>query len=274
MTSALHTKGVYQAGEGQLVTVAPNTPLNGTRKGVICLHGRSGDATQFADASQPPSAFVKALADAGMIVMSIDEGGPQGWSGPNVMTAVTNAYNWLVGAGGAAVGKVGIMGWSMGGLTALNWIKRNAAKCGPVWLWTPAADLDFFHATAGYTPSYSTAFVGSPTTSPANTAGNVAAGGFTAEIDTVYGGSANYATQSAGYRIRDEYASWKGIGVPIKVCAAPDDQTVPMALSQAFVTGVNDPLVTFVQAYTGGHTLLFNSIDPRLVLAHYNSVSW
>jgi pimeloyl-ACP methyl ester carboxylesterase len=274
MTGMAYAKGVYQSGEGQLVSVAPSTPLNGTRKGVLCFHGHGADATQFADANQPPAAFVKAMADSGLIVMSIDEAGQTGWSGPNVMTACTNAYNWLTGAGGAMTGKIGVMGWSMGGLTALNWIKRNPTKVGAAWLWAPAADLDLFNATSGYTPSYSTAYTGSPTTVPANTPGNVAAGGFASEIAAVFGSGAAYTTGSAGYRVRDEYSSWHGLGIPIKVCHAPDDQTIPMALSQAFVSGVNDPNVTFLQAATGGHTQLFNSIDPSVVLAHYNSIAW
>lgn len=268
MTSGVYSVGTYQSGESQVLTVANNTPRNGTRKGLIICHGHNATATQFEQDSQAQSIFVKAAADAGMIVLSIDAAGQQAFGNSAVMTAITNAYNWLTGAGGAATGKVGLMGWSMGGLSVLNWIKRNAAKCGPAWLWTPVSDLDFFH-NAGYSAPYSTGYTN---TTYSGSAGNVAPGGFAAEIDTAYGG--NYAANSVGFRVHDEYASWAGIGVPIKVCAPPDDNVIPMAMNQAFVTGVNDPNVTFLQAAQGSHTQLFNFITPAAVLAHYNSIAW
>jgi pimeloyl-ACP methyl ester carboxylesterase len=261
MTSGAYSVGLYQSGEGQLVSVSRKTPLNNTAKGVIAIHGHGADCTQMVQYQAAQGLHIKALADAGLIVMSIDAGGTATWGYSAAMTAISNAYTWLTTTGGAATGKVAIFAWSMGGFNALNWIKRNPTKCGPAALWAPASDLDFFHGTGGYTPSYSTT---------GTTAGN-----YTSEIDGVYGGSANYAANSAGYRVRDEYSSWHGIGVPIKIFHAVDDATVPVAQNRdAFVPGVNDSSVTFRSISSGGHTGLFDQVSPSEVINHYNSVSW
>jgi len=82
----------------------------------------------------------------------------------------------------------------------------------------------------------------------------------TAEVDADY---SPYAAASAGYRVANDYGSWRGLRIPIHVIHASDDTTVPPASSDALVAGVADPFLTkHTPAPIGGHTGLFNHIDP------------
>jgi dienelactone hydrolase len=173
------------------------------------------------------------------------------------MTAITNAYNRLVGALGAAPGKIGIMGWSMGGLVGLNWMKRNPDLVGAAWFWAPCTDLDWAHRTSGYTPSYTFFTAGA---------------GYQAEIDTAY--SSNYTINSIGHKIYDEPESWQGI-CPIKIVHATDDAVVPYAQSTSFVANVSDALVTMRSPdITGDHTNLFSNIQTSEVVRFFAGGSW
>lgn len=259
MTLGQYVIGRYQTGEGQLRLLANDAKLDGTEKAIIAIHGHGGDATQFDMLTAYQGRHTEALADAGYVVLSIDAGGPTTFGNDAAMAAITAAYNWLTGAGKARPGKIGVVGWSMGGCNALNWVKRNPAKVAAVQCWTPLTDLDFFHGTAGYTPAYSP--------------GSVAPGGYAAEIDAAYGG--NYAVNAAGHKIRDEYASWRGLGIPIKVFTAVDDAVIPVGQSRdGFVAGVADANVTFRSVASGGHTGLFDQVPTSETLAYWAGVSF
>lgn len=204
-------------------------------RGIVVPHGHGGDATQ---ASQGRSFWThpSALADAGFAVMSVDMGGAS-WMANSAMDAITAAYNDLMGLG-CTGRKIGFMPWSMGCGSALVWAKQNPTKVAAMWLWSPVTDLDWIHATAGYTPAYSTG-------------GITPAGGWPAEVDTAYGG--NYAANAPGHKIRDEYATWANL-CPIVVAHATDDPVLPIGASQAFVAGAASPFVTMrTPATTGGH---------------------
>lgn len=260
MTLSRYEVGQYAAGEAHLLTTSERARRDGSEWAVIAIHGHGGDATQFETLTAYQGAHVDALANAGLLVYSIDAGGIHTWSNDTAMSAISSAYSWITdpAKGGAKAGKVGIMGWSMGGGNSLNWIKRNAAKVARAWLWVPESDLDFFHGTPGYTPSYAT--------------GGIALGGYAAEIDAAYGG--NYAANAPGHKIRDEYASWNGLGVPITIAHAVDDGTIPIAQNRdAFVPGVNDPNVTFRSVPGGGHDGLFNYVPTDEVVAFYAGMS-
>lgn len=243
--------------EAQLLGRRKEDPRNGTVPLILGLHGHGGGAQQYTPWNLPnaggPVYHVYKLIEAGYMVLGIDAGGPTAWSDQAAMDRITDALNWA-GTQGLRVGRVGVMGWSMGSFTALNWMKRNPSRVACAWLWTPASDLDFFY-NVGYTPSY-------------GNANNVVPGTqYTQEILDAYGGS--YAN-SAGFRIHDEPASWRGIA-PMRLAHAPDDGTIPMEQSQSFVAAVNDPQVTFRQVPSGGHTNLFVNVPPLEVIQHYQS---
>lgn len=197
-----YAAGIYAANEGQYLLVGKDTPRDGTRKGIICLHGHGADATVFTPGalsnSFAPGNHARALAQAGYIVLSIDAGGPAPWANDVAMTAVTNAHTWLTGvSGGAKTGEVGLVGWSMGGLTALNWAKRNPSLVGAMELFAPATDLDYFYTVPGFQTNLDIAYSGQTTT----TSG---AGTINASASTVNVGS------TAGFAASGQFA----IGVP------------------------------------------------------------
>jgi alpha-beta hydrolase superfamily lysophospholipase len=248
--------GLSTANEKELVIRQRMYQASGSARGIILLHGHGADAMTW-QVGTGIGDFAQSLAAAGFLIQSIDAGGPSAWSNSSSMTAITNAYNRLVGSLGAASGKVGIMGWSMGGLAGLNWMKRNPTLVGGAWLWAPCTDLDWAHRTSGYTPAYSYFTAGSS---------------YQAEIDTAYGG--NYNTNAIGYKVYDEPASWRAV-CPIKIAHATDDTTVPYAQSSSFVANVNDALVSMRSPdVTGGHTGLFNNVETSEVVSFFESATW
>jgi len=254
VTYSIYGSGVTQVGETSYLTTARNEHRNGTSHGVIVLHGHNGSSLQSTVATSGFGAHVQALADAGIMVLAIDAGGPVAWSSPAAMTAITSAYTWLTGAGGAHSGKVGLFGWSMGGLTALNWLKRNPSLVAGTWLWAPCSDLDWARPTAGYTPAYATGGVN---------------GAWQTEIDAAFG---SYAA-TAGYRVRDEYSTWTGKG-PIRIAHANNDTTVPIGQSTAFIAGVADATVTQRVVTTGDHTGVMDQVPTSETVAFFSAAAW
>lgn len=222
-------------------------------KGIIALHGHGNDCkfVMMGGAFEP---HPWRLAQSGFAVLCIDRG-DSWWNGDATvdsstasgMGAINAAYNDLINTVGVAGTKVGLIGQSMGGGAGLQFIKQRPTYVACAYFVNPATDLDFFHQTAGYTPAYSIL-------------GNTYAGAYVAEIDAAYGG--NYAVNAVGHKIRDEYSTWHGLGIPITIAQASDDVTVPPAASTAFVNGVNDANVTLrAGSLTGGHLGAEANID-------------
>lgn len=326
MTRRTYTVGAYSStyptDVGYLVQPVPMVP-SATSSIVIGCHGHGATGFQFGQ--QPLEPHVTALAQAGISVLGIDHARINSWGDPDAMRALDDAYAYVQTLGYTKA-KVGLLGWSMGGATALNWAKRNPTKVGAAWLFNPVTDLRFFRDNSGaYTPAYSiggatggnytseinttfassSAAVGAYTIPALGQAGitmtittgtgksfadghnsgvvglpqatiNAVAFTYTSKTDNTLVGcvsttgstiavtngmaiTSSYAAQSNGYRVRDEPAAWRGIGVKIKVCQASDDTVVAPAMNTdatlGFVSLVNDPNVTLRSpAPTGGHT--------------------
>lgn len=230
---------------------------DGTSRLIVALHGH-GTAGQDAVGSLTfnqnlgAGAGAMALARTGRyVVCSIQAGGASSWSKPAVMTAI-NAAVAAARTRGAKTGKYGLLGWSMGGLEVANQIKRDAPNIAAAWTWAPAIDLDFIFSTAGHTPIANNAT-------------------WTTEATTAFG---TYAA-SAGYRVADEPASYRGLGVPWKIAHATDDSVVPQSISTSFVAAVNDPSISMrTPAIVGDHTNLFQYIPDAEIVSHFDSASW
>lgn len=256
-TETLAAGAAGTAGEVAVLTYNSGELWDATSRLVIALHGH-GVAGQDTDTPQAynqntgAGAGAMALARTGRyIVCSIQADGSTSWSNPRVMTAI-NAAVTSMRTKGARAGKYGLLGWSMGGLEVANQIKRDHANIAAAWTWAPAIDLDFVFSTAGHTPIANNAT-------------------WTTEATTAFG---SYAA-SAGYRVADEPASYRGLGVPWKIVHATDDTTVPPSISSSFVTAVNDPSITLrAPAVTGGHTGLFSAIADAELVAHFDSAVW
>lgn len=233
---------------GYLLHHEQGISLANCRLPILAIHGHGG--TAFAGEQgglMDQGGHLRALSQSGYAVLSVDAGvgvhGTAGWGSPNVMSSLDAAF--------AFIGRpqVGIVGYSMGGLSTLNWVKRNAAKVAAVWLWEPCTDLAWADSLPGYAPSYGLA----------NSAS------WTSEITAEYGSWA----ATAGYRVYDEYASWR-LGVPIHVVHASDDTVIPPAQTDAFIAGVNEPYVTLRSpAPTGNHTGVFLNVPAVEMLAFF-----
>lgn len=244
-------------GETEVITYSTGELWDGTSRLVIALHGHGNAGQDTIMASQynqnvGSGLAAMALARTGRyVVCSIQAGGVSSFSKPAVMTDIDTAVA-AMRARGIKAGKYGLLGWSMGGLETANKIKRDAANIAAAWTWAPLVDLDFAHSTAGHSPVAGVA-------------------SWTTEIDAAFG---SYAA-SAGYRVWDEPTSFRGLGVPWKICHATDDATIPQSVSTSFVAAVNDPNITMrTPDVTGGHTNLFTNIPDAEIVAHFDSGVW
>lgn len=224
---------------------------DGTSRLVVALHGHGGDSSQY-NQNVASGEGPMALARTGRyVVLAIDAGGVSAWSSPTAMadiqSAVTAARNR-----GVKSGKYGLLGWSMGGLTVANKIKRDAPNIAAAWTWAPAIDLDYVYSTAGHVPI-------------ANNAS------WTSEVNSAFG---SYAA-TAGFRVHDEPASYQGLGVPWKIVHATNDSIIPQSVSTSFVAAVNDPHISMrTPDVVGDHTNLFQYISDAEIVAHFDSGSW
>lgn len=224
--------------ESQLLVRHKRTPLNGTAPAIICMHSHGGDVSQYhpgVPTIADPGWHVWMLAQAGYLVLAVDHGGVATWSNATTMSRVDDAYTYVMNLG-AKSGKVGVMGWSMGGLTALNWIKRNPTKISCAWIWSPVSDLTWARSNVTWGPEITTA----------------------------------YPSGSAGYNVADEPASWRGIA-PMKIAHATDDTVVPSTQTDTFVAAVNDPLVSKRTVQTGGHIALFEQVPESETTKFYKT---
>ena len=243
-------------GDGCTVIRRLDTPLDGSRPVVMALHGHGAHGYSFNPLTSYQGLHCAALAEAGALVVCPDMINLTNWGDAAALAACADCLAWAAratasgGLGGKA-GPAGVFGYSMGGLCSLLLAKFYTSLVACELLWAPACDLDYFHSTAGYVPAYATAPAPGPTASNST---------WTAEVDADY---SPYAAASAGYRVANDYGSWRGLRIPIHVIHASDDTTVPPASSDALVAGVADPFLTkHTPAPIGGHTGLFNHIDP------------
>lgn len=255
--------GIYQAGEGGLLTTDGRNHAAQSLRAVIQIHGRGGTATGWGPTDAGNSfEHARLLAETGRYaVYAIDAAGLATWSDPAAITAIDNAVTHALATFGSGT-KVGLMGASMGSGATLNYIKAHPTRVCGAQLWCPSTDLDWAYSLSGYTPAYGSALPNNAT--------------WTADITTDYGitggNPGNYTTQAAGHRIRDEYATWRNF--PLQVLQADNDSVIPTAQTDAFVTGVGGTALSRVRTATGDHTGVWAKVDPAVTLAFYDSLTW
>lgn len=239
--------GYYAAGEDHTL-IRERRDTGDGRRLVLCLHGRGGDSTQFNGAFYLLHQHLMALVAAGYTCLSISAGGPFTWGNDAAMAAISSAVAWAQGSAagaphrpGAAGGKIAVMGWSMGGLNALNWVKRNPSLVSSLWCWAPALNLGYFR-------------------------------GVYAEVNTAYGGAGSYPANAAGHDPYIEPNAYQ-LGLPIRIGHATDDPTVPFAHSNAFVSNVARSYVTLRPTATGGHNP-FATIPTSEVVSFIDGGAW
>lgn len=256
-----YDSGGYQSGERELIIT--DFWKRAYKPSIIFPPGHTGDAFGYGPENTGLSFEpVRALAQAGFACFSIDGGGPATWSGPAAQTAMANAAAHALALFGGT--KVGLFGFSQGCATCLNYGKRNAAKVTGAWLADGVTDLDYVHSTSGYTPSYTVA-----------PAGPTAPGGWAAEAETAFStNAAGWTAATAGWRIHDDAASYRGL-FPMRFSHATDDTTIPYAGTVALVAAINDANVTQRPGpLTGDHVGQFANLPPSEIVAFFQSLSW
>lgn len=216
-------------------------PANGP--GLICLHGRGGNCLQYSPHDNRDIAVGYhswRLALEGFRIFAIDDMGATDWGSQDSTSRINDAITWLQSTGGAKPGKVGLMGWSMGSIAALNWADQNSDKHACSWLWAPATDLEYFHSIGTYT----------------------------AEIDAAY--------STEGTRVGNspiaQASNYRGIG-KIHMVHAVDDTTIPIQQSRDFVSAVNHVDVDLEESAIGNHTALFgHPTDSAIALFFRNNL--
>lgn len=174
--------------------VGPPSGWSGQLKPLIVLHGNGADAADFVKGW----AWAPYFAELGFLVCVPDAGGKTNWGGPNAVTQIGKALDYLnaLGATGPAV----IFGGSMGALGALNFAKANPTRVRAIALATPALDLFPFSTVP--------------------------------ELNAAYGGTYVPATHDANYN-PCVYAATLPTSLPIRMWTTSDDTVTPDNLHAA-----------------------------------------
>lgn len=247
--------GAIAAGEDYILHYGTNERFDGRSRLIIATHGHGGSAAHLQQNSafngRPLFAAVSAdrfRAGPSYMVLGINAAGPNTFGNQASVNAVLAAVTYGRSRG-ARAGKYALCGYSMGGGVALNTVKQDYVNIAGALLYAPLSDLDWANSTAGHNP------VANNST-------------WTSEIGTAFPGGLT------GYRIWNEPASWRN-NVPMLICHATDDTTVPYSLSTSFVANVNQSYVSVRSpSITGNHTGLFANIPDSEVVAFFDGLPW
>lgn len=122
--------------------------------GVLACHGRGQNALTSFSPDGAWGDYPRALADAGFAVLAFDLGF-NSWSNNLTLRTLDQAYTYLTGVTGGT--KVGLMGSSMGTITALQWLRRHPTLIVGSYMISTFVDLDTVRGTAGWTTPYTMA---------------------------------------------------------------------------------------------------------------------
>lgn len=228
--STEYAVAAYLANESHLLIRSDGYDRGQGLRGIIAIHGRGATSTVWT-----PGNFVgdhaKYLAIGGNLVLSIDAGGPATWANDASMTAVSSAFTYLTTTLGCMTDKVCLLGWSMGGLVALNWLKRNPSKVKNIVMFAPALDMDYFYDNNAT---------------------------YASEINTAYGGTGH--SQYAGHNPQQDVASYTGLGAKVHIYQGTADATVPPSQASTFITAVNDGNYILHSVSGADHTTVLNTV--------------
>lgn len=221
--------GAFRSGEVSVLARSRIGRPDNSRYGAIFCPGYNGTADVYFQAVYNPT--LRAMADAGIPVLTADHGGPSTWGNDTAMAAMDAAYAYLTTTGGAKPGKVLLNGGSMGTLTMLNWTKRNPTKVAGITCALPAVSLTDLHDNR---------YVDAPgTTNPIRTL-----------IETAYGGAAGYASAVATHDPNLTPSAFTGI--PMRLYYSTDDLIALASLATSFAAAVG-PSVSLVSLGARGH---------------------
>lgn len=233
ITDSVYQFGKYTPNENSITLKPRNSVIPASqRKFIIGIHGHGSDAL-YGVPGWNHGDHMQWWVDQGYWYIAIDAGGTVKWGNIAVINAFLGVYGYAKNTLGMYSGnKVFLDCWSMGGYGGFNIIKQQSALIAGAIMWAPGTYLDYFHT-----------------------------GSYTAEIDAAYTtpdyASGTYATNSVGYKVFDEYPTWRD-KCPITIYHGTADPTVPIQHSRNFVAGVNQPQVSLVELTGRNHTDLFS----------------
>jgi alpha-beta hydrolase superfamily lysophospholipase len=208
---------------------------DGTCGAVIALPGRGADCRVWLPHRFEQGRHAAVLAER-YTLLTVDAGGPRAWSGRDALRAVTDAYRYATETLKAAP-RVGLMGWSMGGLTALNWMARNRDLVAGCVLWTPSTDIRYFYRVDSE---------------------------YASEIEAVYG-RRRWSRRVAAHCPARDPGTFRS-SPPTRIYVGEADEVVPPSQSAELVAGARNPSWERIVLPGAGHSNLFGFVDPRQVV--------
>lgn len=257
------------------------------RQVIIAIHPDEGGGVDWIPSAASAGWSSSQLADqGGYFVLAPDCGGTQNWGNPTAVTRIHDAYTYATtaiasGGLGSTSSKVGILAYSMGGLGACNFLASYSTLVCGIWMWEPVVDIRFLNQYAvSYTAPYSTTYASSQY--------NGYTGG------TITGVNSTQSTEIAaaypsGFSASDpmqNISSFRGLGVPIKITNASDDNGVPPGMLSYFVSQIANANVTLrspqplgahnTPGPMGGSPLSSypSTVPPSEVQAFFDSLAW
>lgn len=202
-----HGFGQYTAGEYHMAAwdadrFNPNLPV------VIVCHGH-GSFGWYMAIDGYGGALCHAMTEAGFLFMSVDAGGPTEWGNSTALAAVTAAVTYARTTYGVKPTKAHLYGFSMGGMTVLNYAQKFTSNVYSVMAVCPATDLVYFHGVSPYN----------------------------LEIEAMYGGAGSWNTNGVVGGYSPLQAATGGTyqsTIPVKIWFAEDDPVAPASTVKAF----------------------------------------
>lgn len=234
--------GVVTSGESHLALTPPTWAADGSKMGIIYMHGATQTEAQMVDGANygPLKITLRALAVAGYPIIGVYAAG-DAWGNATAKSRIDDAKTYLQGTMGAKAGKIGIIGGSMGGLTALNWAKSNLSSVACAVGLVPVSDVTDMHTNnrGGLTASINTAY--------------------STWSEATYGATYNPHTYAAGSLTGLRYKAWYGL----------TDTTVIPATVTDVVTAIGATASS--QSLAGDHNTALNTIVPADVVAFFDT---
>lgn len=125
------------------VLLLPRT-VNPARRAVLYSHGANGDGAQAVEAATQRGVTrnMAALAEAGLVVLGADMGGPQTFGNDTLLTAMEGHRDWLWSSGLCATDKLILAGASMGNLSSSRFAAAHPTQVAGIVAWIPGIDIE------------------------------------------------------------------------------------------------------------------------------------
>lgn len=154
--------GVGRVALGERDVIIYPTNHKQSMPGVVYVHGAEGDMggglTWMKIHERLP--LLRALSDAGHVIISADLGGVATWGNDTALSRITAATSVLRAQNNVDDGPVVLVGQSMGGLNSILWAKSNTDDVLCIVLVIPVINLTDIHDNRGLDTVIDAAYLG------------------------------------------------------------------------------------------------------------------